>query len=155
MASKLVYRLARYSTRQKNVAQKSRDLEKEREESIKKEIKDYNRDIQKHFDVKYSATSEARRAVRVRYQLKTQDGDFTMTDMRSLLFNYLFAHSELMKGEGRFILQVDDTGDFSQRNLNSQLELIKRLGISWDEGPLSENEAFRNSYRKSQSQQFY
>ena len=68
-------------------------MEKEREKGFRKDIQDINRDIGKHFDVKYSPTSEARRDIRVRYHLDSGSTSppLVLSDLRTYLYNFLFA----------------------------------------------------------------
>ena len=70
-------------------------------EGLKQEIADYNRDIGRNFDVKYSPTNEARREVRVRHHMSMQP--LKLSDYRNALYNYVFARSS-NDGKGKFVI---------------------------------------------------
>lgn len=66
-------------------------------------MRQFNRDIEKNFDVKYS-TNEVVREVRVRYA-PSPTGDLHIGGLRTALYNYLFAKIH----NGKFILRIEDT----------------------------------------------
>ena len=68
---------------------------KETEEQIlKREIQGFNRDIGKHFDVRYSPTTEVRREVRVRCEIDLTDTETTISQFRLILYSQLYAKSQ-------------------------------------------------------------
>ena len=96
---------------------------KQSEEAVlKKEIQDYNRDIGKHFEVRYSPTTEAKKEVRVRSEVSLNSTDFTLSETRLALFNYLFARSQT---NSKIVLSVNDRrGDMAEK-----LGMLKWLGL--------------------------
>jgi glutamyl-tRNA synthetase len=70
--------------------------------------------------------------IRVRFA-PSPTGPFHIGNVRTALFNYLFAK----KNNGKFILRIEDTDlERSKQEWTEQIiEELKWLGISWDEGP--------------------
>src|SRR5512134_3756492 len=78
-------------------------------------------------------------AVRVRFA-PSPTGYLHIGGVRTALFNWLFAKSQIGRGggqDGQFILRIDDTD--AQRNVEEALAPIlhglRWLGLDWDEGP--------------------
>lgn len=74
---------------------------------MRNELKQYNRDVNQHFDLQQS-TNEVRREVRVRYA-PSPTGDLHIGGLRTALYNYLFAKAH----NGKFILRIEDTDKVS------------------------------------------
>lgn len=98
------------------------------EQILRREIQDFNRDIGKHFDVRYSPTTEVRREVRVRCEIDLAGSDTTITQFRQILYSYLYAKSQ-QDNKGQLYFTVRD----GQGILDDRLELLKWLGIEIDE----------------------
>lgn len=71
-------------------------------------MQDINRDIGKHFDVKYSPTSEAKRDIRLRYHINSGPlaRPVVMSDLRTYLYNYLFAKTADHLSPGEFYVST-------------------------------------------------
>jgi hypothetical protein len=69
-----------------------------------------NRDIGKHFDVKYSVTSESRRDIKVRYHISSGAGasPLVLSDLRTYLYSYLFAKTADRHSEGTLHITTSD-----------------------------------------------
>ena len=71
--------------------------------------------------------------IRTRYA-PSPTGTLHIGNARTALFNYLFAKHH----QGEFVVRIEDTD--IERNVEggveSQLNDLKWLGITWDEGPL-------------------
>jgi hypothetical protein len=99
---------------------------------MRREIQDFNRDIGKHFDVKYSQTKEARREIRVRYHLSSDPSHLALSDLRTILFNYLFAKTADKQKEGQLILTVPTINE----EIQASMKMIReKIGLTWEEGP--------------------
>ena len=60
-------------------------------------------------------------------------GEFHIGTLRTLLFNYAWAH----KNQGKFLLRIEDTdrNRYVEGALNRILDAIRSFGLDWDEGP--------------------
>ena len=73
--------------------------------------------------------------MRVRYDMNLHSPDFSLTDIRQVLYNYLYAQSQVFHNTpSKFLLTVNDTtGD--KALIQEKLNMLKWLGITWDETP--------------------
>jgi glutamyl/glutaminyl-tRNA synthetase len=64
----------------------------------------------------------------VRYDLSRKGGLLNIVDMRTILYNYLFAKAA--SDSSSFYLKIDDTSG-SVEQVQENLKLLKALGITW------------------------
>ncbi|MBW1713316.1 MAG: glutamate--tRNA ligase, partial [Deltaproteobacteria bacterium] len=88
--------------------------------------------------------------VRVRFA-PSPTGGLHLGNARTALFNYLFARQK----EGIFIVRVEDT-DLERSTLEfetGQLEMLRWLGLDWNEGP--DKDGGHGPYRQSKRLDIY
>ncbi len=92
----------------------------------------------------------ADKKIRVRYA-PSPTGHLHIGNARTALFNYLFARHN----KGEFVIRIEDTD--TKRNVEggeeSQLTMLKWLGIDWDEGP--DKPGAVGPYRQSERSAIY
>ena len=78
-------------------------------------------------------------------------GSFHMGNARTALFNFLFARNQ----QGKVILRIEDTDKERStiENEKALIEVLKWLGINWDEGPDIEGDF--GPYRQSKRSEIY
>ena len=96
-------------------------------------------------------------SVRVRFA-PSPTGSLHMGGVRTALFNYLFAQKE----KGKLVLRIEDTDRerHLEKSVQSLLQTLEQLGMSWDEGVYFENKKFVNRgnhgpYRQSERLSIY
>ena len=92
----------------------------------------------------------ADKKIRVRYA-PSPTGHLHIGNARTALFNYLFARHN----NGAFVIRIEDTD--TKRNVEggeeSQLTMLKWLGMDWDEGPDKPGDV--GPYRQSERKDIY
>jgi len=78
-------------------------------------------------------------------------------NLRTALFNALLAKSSDTKGEGVFLLRIEDTDlERSKSEFVEKLILdLKWMGLDWQEGPGKGNEAYFQSQRQALYENYY
>ena len=68
----------------------------------------------------------------MRYHLTQGPSQLALSDVRTILYSYLFAKTADQQKQGQFILTVPEQSE----DLKAAMTVIRdRLGLSWEEGP--------------------
>ena len=68
----------------------------------------------------------------MRYHLTQNPSQLALSDLRTILYSYLFAKTADQQKQGQFILTVPEQSE----DLKAAMTVIRdRLGLGWEEGP--------------------